>query len=132
MRVVRGNELVFEAASHEDPSDPGVLKKVLANKADLNPGRMQMLNWSVLKVGNSFQRHYHEDMQEVFVMIVGQARMHIEEADRPGLKVDLLAGDVILIEPREIHSMENTGDEDVTYLVFGLSSEMDGQTVVVD
>lgn len=93
---------------------------------------MNVLNWSLLKAGKSFQRHYHEDMQEVFVMIAGQARMHIEEADRPVFNVDLRAGDAILIEPREIHSMENTGDEDVTYLVFGLSSEPDGQTVVVD
>ncbi|MEC8555779.1 MAG: cupin domain-containing protein [Planctomycetota bacterium] len=132
MRVVRGNERDFEAASHEDPSDPGVLKKVLASKADLNPGRMQMLNWSLLKVGKSFRRHYHEDMQEVFVILAGQARMHIEEAAHPAIDVDLRAGDAILIEPREIHGMENTGDEDVTYLVFGLSFEMDGQTVVVD
>ncbi len=130
MRVVRGNERDFEAASHEDPSDPGVLKKVLASKADLNPGRMQMLNWSLLKVGKSFRRHYHEDMQEVFVILAGQARMHIEEADHTAIVVDLRAGDAILVEPH-IPGMENTGDEDVTYLVFGLSSEMEGQTVVV-
>ncbi len=126
MQIVRGHELEFQPASHENPSDPGVLKKVLASKAQLLTGQVQMLNWSLLRGGKSFQPHYHEDMQEVFVIIHGAAKMQVDSQT-----VDLNAGDAVIIEPREIHQMENESEQDVVYLVFGIASGQDGKTVVV-
>ena len=35
MQIVRGSEIEFVPASHEDPQNPGVLKRVLATKNDL-------------------------------------------------------------------------------------------------
>lgn len=131
MRVVRGAGIPFEPASHEDQTDPGVVKKVLATKHDLLAGQVQMLNWSLLKVGKSFARHYHEDMQEIFVILNGEVSAIVEDgSDR--VSVNLCGGDAILIDPREIHRMENTGTEDVQYLVFGISSQEGGKTIVVD
>ncbi len=37
----------FVPAGHENPMAPGVLKKVLIEKADLRPGRVQMINWRI-------------------------------------------------------------------------------------
>ena len=41
-------------------------------------------------------------------------------------------GDTILVQPREIHEMRNSGGEDVKYVVFGVSSGQNGKTVVVE
>lgn len=127
MKIVRGSEIEFVPASHEDPKDPGVLKRVLASRADLCDGRVQMVNWSRLPKGKSFQSHYHEDMLEVFIMLNGTVTMQVADES-----IKLAGGDAILIEPREIHSMTNACDEDVEYVVFGISRETGGKTVIVE
>ena len=127
MNVIRGNEIEFVPASHEDPQNPGVLKRVLARREDLLDGRVQMLNWARLPAGRSFQLHYHEDMQEVFIIVAGQARMEVDRQT-----VNLAAGDAIVIDPREIHQMEAVGTEAVDYIVFGITLDEGGRTVVVE
>jgi mannose-6-phosphate isomerase-like protein (cupin superfamily) len=127
MHVVRGGDLTFIPASHEKTDQPGVLKKVLGTKFDFVDGRVQMLNWSVCPKDSSFRRHYHEDMQEVFIILNGQVTMQIEHDT-----VELNAGDAVFIEPREVHKMTNRSAEDVFYIVFGISLDQDGQTIVIE
>ena len=127
MKIVRGNSIEYTPASHEDPNDPGCLKKVLATKADLISGQVQMANWSKLSAGKSFQPHYHKDMQEFFVMMEGQARMVVN-----GEEYELNAGDALLVDPMEVHSMTNETDVDITYFVLGISTGKGGKTIVVE
>jgi mannose-6-phosphate isomerase-like protein (cupin superfamily) len=87
---------------------------------------VQMLNWARLPAGSSFQPHYHEDMQEVFVLISGAVRMTVET-----VAVDMHPGDTVIVAPREVHQMTNTGANDAEYLVFGISSEAGGRTIVM-
>jgi mannose-6-phosphate isomerase-like protein (cupin superfamily) len=65
-------------------------------------------------------------MQEVFVLVTGQACMTVD-----GVSVSLGPGDAIIIQPREVHAMENGGDIDVEYIVFGITLDQGGQTIVV-
>ena len=127
MKIIRGEDLEFTPASHEQPDDPGVLKRVLASKDDLQEGHVQMVNWAKLPVGKSFQRHYHEDMQEVFIICDGRVDVEVDNQQDT-----LNRGDAILIEPREVHRMTNAGTDDVHYVVFGISSGQGGQTVVCE
>lgn len=127
MQVIRGSELAFVAASHEKPDQPGVLKKVLGTRPDFVAGQVQMLNWSLCPKRSSFRLHYHEDMQEIFVIINGAVEMEVERE-----KVLLSAGDAVFVEPREVHKMTNICDEDVAYLVFGIARGKNGKTVVVE
>jgi len=106
---------------------PGVLKKVLLEKADLRPGRVQMVNWASLAVGRRFARHYHEDMQEIFILVQGEADIKVEAGT-----VRLRRGDAVVIDPREVHEMRNAGSEEVEYLAIGITSEEGGRTVVVE
>lgn len=127
MRVIRAEDRSYVPASHEDPTKPGVLKKVLATKDEIIDGKVQMINWAKLPVGTSFRLHYHEDMEETFIMIRGKARMRI--ADNT---FELSKGDTAVVAPRELHEMLNSGEEDVEYIVIGVSTGENGKTVVVD
>ena len=116
----------FVPASHEDPMNPGVLKRVIATQRDFQAGQVQMLNWAQLPVGSSFQPHYHEDMQEVFVLLSGVVTMKCGEQT-----VTMRSGDTVIVNPPEIHQMQNVGDVVAEYIVFGISAQKGGRTVVV-
>ena len=127
VKIIRGEEVDFVAASHEDPRNPGVLKRVLATKHDFFEGQIMMVNWARLPAGQSFQSHYHEDMLEVFIMLGGPVAMKVD-----GESIELNHGDAIFIEPGAIHNMSNNTINDVDYIVFGVSQKQAGRTVVVD
>jgi mannose-6-phosphate isomerase-like protein (cupin superfamily) len=127
MKLVRATDRSFVPASHENPLAPGVWKKVLFDKTGFQPGQVQMVNWARLPGQSSFAPHYHEDMQEVFVLVEGVAEMTVA-----GQAVELRRGDAILVEPREVHRMRNAGQQDVEYLVFGVATGQTGRTVVVE
>jgi mannose-6-phosphate isomerase-like protein (cupin superfamily) len=127
MKTILADDLPFVPAGHENPLDPQVWKKVLFQQADLQAGVVQMVNWARLPPGKQFAAHYHEDMQEIFVIIRGTARLVVGNQT-----VTLHPGDAVRIDPREVHRMKNLGDGDVEYLAVGISSQQSGRTVVVD
>ena len=104
-----------------------MLKRVIATASDLQPGQVQMLNWARLPAGECFKAHFHEDMQEVFVLLCGSVEMRVDDQT-----VSMTPGDTVLVEPREIHRMCNTGSDTAEYIVFGISRQEGGRTVVVD
>lgn len=126
MRLVRSEEIQFIPASHEDPNRPGVLKRVLATKDEMLDGRPQMINWALLPVGSTFRLHYHEDMEESFIIVKGSAEMRVN-----GKAHKLNPGDMLVVSPLEKHDMSNVGDVDVEYIVIGVSLGTGGKTVVV-
>ena len=126
MKIIRGSGLEFVPAAHEDANKPGVLKRVLASRSDLVEGRVQMLNWARLPAASAFRRHYHEDMQEVFVILNGDVEITVDSKS-----AQLSAGDAFIIDPREVHEMRNDSNADVDYIVFGIVTGEGGKTVVV-
>ena len=127
MKYIPNDNADFIPASHEDPKNPGVLKRVIATAVDLQAGQVQMVNWAKLPVGHSFQKHYHEDMQEVFVLLKGSVEMTVETES-----VSMSAGDSVIVGVREVHQMTNVGDSEAEYIVFGVASGEGGQTIVVE
>lgn len=127
MKISRSSNFKYIPASHEDPNRPGSLKKVLFTNADFNPGQMQMLNWSLLPVGASFRKHLHEDMDEVFVIVKGAAKIKVgDEQDELG------AGDAVLIPAMTPHVMTNSGSVELEYLAFGIATGVGGKTIVLE
>ncbi len=126
MRVIRADDQPFTPASHEDPQNPGVLKRVLATHQELLDGRVQMINWAHLPAGSSFRAHYHEDMEETFILVAGQAIMQVEQTT-----LQMGPGDAVTVAPREIHQMQTHGQQDVHYVVIGISLGQNGKTIVV-
>ncbi len=125
MRQILFADQEFVAAGHEDPRNPGVWKKVLFCRDDLQPGRIQMVNWARLPGGNDFAAHYHEDMQEIFIVLSGETHIRVDDQ-----QTVLRAGDAVLIEPREVHQMWNEGTEHVDYIAIGIAGGPDGKTVL--
>ena len=114
-------------ASHENPSSPGCLKKIIFAKNDFPKGyQPQMINWATIPQGRQFQLHYHQDMMEIFIIIKGHARMRV------GNKyLTVKAGETIMVAPKEIHSMKNISKGDVEYYVVGLSRDQARKTITL-
>lgn len=52
------------------------------------------------------EQHYHQELREVYLVASGSSKMIVD-----GVEVTLYAGDVIVVEPGEIHTfVENTPD----------------------
>jgi mannose-1-phosphate guanylyltransferase / mannose-6-phosphate isomerase len=116
------------SASHEDPKNPGVKKRILLTKDDFPAdGRIQMVNWAVLPIGHSFARHYHEDMDEVFILTSGAVTIEID-----GEKELMHEGDTVFVPFRAIHTMKNIGRTEACYVVIGVSRGKGGKTVVTN
>ncbi len=126
MKIIRLQDLAWVPASHEDPKSAGVLKKVLLEKSDFIEGRPQTINWCALKVGRSFQPHYHEDLEEIFILVKGRARLRVGEEE-----AELETRQAVAVPPLLAHEMTNIGDEEVEYIVVGISSGKGGRTVNV-
>lgn len=127
MRFIAADDCSFVPAGHENPTAPGVWKKVLFAKDDLFAGRIQMVNWAKLPSGHRFAAHYHEDMQEIFVMMAGNVQLSVD-----GRSLKMGPGDAVLIDAQEIHEMHNPGDQDAEYLAVGIAGTANGRTVVLD
>jgi mannose-6-phosphate isomerase-like protein (cupin superfamily) len=126
MKQILFGDQEFVAAGHEDPVNPGVWKKVLLRRDDLQPGRLQMVNWARLPAGNTFAPHYHQDMQEIFIVLSGVARIRVGDEE-----ARLTSGDAVLIDPLEVHQMWNDGQEDVDYIAIGIAGADHGKTILV-
>ncbi len=87
---------------------------------------MQVVNWCRMEPEKAFLSHYHEDMEEIFIILRGQANIRVN-----GEKADLGEREAAVIAPREVHEMKNAGAEDLEYLAIGISQGKGGKTVVV-
>ena len=125
MKIFRLNDLEWIPASHESPQSPSIWKKVLLQKADLLEGRVQMVNWCRMEPGKSFQAHYHEDMEEIFIILKGQAKILVN-----GEEAEMGEREAVVILPREVHAMKNPRGEDLEYLAVGISQGKGGKTIL--
>ena len=126
MKIFRLKDMEWIPPSHESPQSPSVWKKVLLQKADLLEGRVQMVNWCRMEPGKAFRAHYHEDMEEVFLILKGQAKILVN-----GKEAGMAEGEAVVIPLREVHEMKNVGGEDLEYLAVGISQGKGGKTVLV-
>jgi mannose-6-phosphate isomerase-like protein (cupin superfamily) len=65
----------------------------------------------VIKPGRRSIRHHLEGASEVYCLLQGRGRMHIDDETR-----EVEAGDALLIPPGAVQFLENTGGEDLVFL----------------
>jgi len=127
MKIIRARNTVTQPASHEDSETPAVMKKVMLARNDLQEGRLQMINWSTLLPGKTFRKHFHDTMEEVFIIVKGHARIQVDDE-----VAEISAGDAVLIPPEGVHSMENLGQENVEFISLGIAPGERGRTIVTE
>lgn len=127
MKVIKNANLEFTPAAHEDPANPGVFKKVLLKKGDLIKGEIAMVNWCRIPPQKSFTPHYHESLEEVFIIISGQVTAKVD-----GVEAKLQAGDALVTSIKETHQMTNESDQEVLMIAFGITTGEPGQTIIVN
>jgi mannose-6-phosphate isomerase-like protein (cupin superfamily) len=66
----------------------------------------------VLPAGASVGRHHHLETEEVYYLLAGRGRMTVAGETR-----EVAAGDAVFIPRGSMHSLENTGDEDIRLLL---------------
>ncbi|MBI3379792.1 cupin domain-containing protein [Candidatus Gottesmanbacteria bacterium] len=126
MKIIFNKKLKYSPASHENPLHRVAFKKIIFTQKDImKDGKIQMINWAKLIKGKSFVPHYHEDMEEIFIIIKGRATITVDKE-----KKDLNSGDSVLIPPKAIHEMKNISYSDVEYLVIGITLGIGGKTIV--
>jgi len=116
MKIIRAKDIKTEPASHEDPNNPGVVKKVLFRLGDLAGGNIQMINWATLLPHKSFRAHAHRDMQEIFILMNGNAELIVD-----GKKILLQSGDACVVLQGELHEMKNPSANPLTFLAIGIA-----------
>lgn len=68
------------------------------------------VTWVDVQPGARQQPHSH-DPQQVYVIVRGRGRMHVEGDER-----DVAEGDLVFIPPRATHAVSNTGQDTLTYV----------------
>lgn len=127
-KKIKFKSLKFIPSSHENQLNPAVVKKIIFEKEDIPRNiRIQMINWAKLFKKRSFTAHYHEDMDEIFIILSGKVRITIDD------KTDFIQSyDVVYIPMGSKHKMENISSADVNYIAIGLSRNKGGKTVIVE
>lgn len=117
MKKVNENEIKWEPASHEDPKDPGVWKKVIVHHDDVDfRSKLMMVNVCKVPVGKTHKAHSHETMEEIFYFTSGEGQVKINDEIE-----DVLAGDRIIVPAKAVHQVKNTGNRDLEYVGFGIA-----------
>jgi len=84
-----------------------------------------MVNWCRMGAGKAFRAHYHEDLEEIFIILKGKAEILVN-----GEEAEMGAREAVVILPREVHEMKNVGGEDLEYLAIGISQGKGGKTIL--
>jgi len=126
MKLIRATDIETQPASHEDPGDPTVLKKVMLQNRDLIAGNVQMINWSTLLPEKAFRGHYHDNMEEVFIIVKGRAKIMVDDEE-----AEISDGDVVVIPAKSVHTMENLGQDNVVFISLGIAPGKRGRTIVL-
>ena len=107
MHIYHGDDIPEEGVSH----NPEIRKRVMVRKGVV-PG-LTNFSQSVFTPGQVCDAHAHPDMYEVYLVESGRGLIVID-----GQQVPVRAGDCVVVEPGELHSMGNPDETDELRLTY--------------
>ncbi len=117
MKIINQTSRKWEPATHEDPNDPGVWKKVIVRREEVDPGsKLMMVNLCRVPIGKTHLAHLHETMEEIFYFTGGIGEVKIDDETE---KVE--RGDRIIVPAKSVHQVRNTGNIDLEYIGLGIA-----------
>ncbi len=107
MKKVSLASLVGEPVSH----DKSITKHVFLRNGDVP--HLTNFSRAVLRPGQAVSEHAHDGMVEIFFVVSGRGTLLID-----GVTLSLTAGDCVVVEPGERHSLTcgEGGDLELIYL----------------
>ncbi len=101
----------------------GLTSHVLLEKGDGADSRLAV-TWVDVAPGGAQKPHRHEP-EQVYVIVRGQGRMVVDDAER-----DIGEGDLVFVPPNALHGIRNTGEQTLTYVsastpTFGITALYD-------
>lgn len=109
MQITKLSALPELPVSH----DPNLKKKVMVKNGEIP--HLTGFSQAKIPVGEKVSSHQHTDMYEVFFVTKGKGILAINGTDYP-----IESGTSIVVEPKEEHSLRNTGDDDLVLTYFGI------------
>jgi uncharacterized cupin superfamily protein len=96
----------------------------------LGPGAFES-NWAffdhlLIPVGSTVGRHYHAGVDEVYLVIKGKGKVHVNDEN-----ADIAYGDAIPVKAGEVHSFKSSATEPLELVIYGIALEK-GKLDVVD
>ena len=105
-------------------------KDTVLYRRALGPGSFAS-NWAfvdhlIIPVGSTVGRHYHAGVDEVYFVIKGKGKIHVNDE-----VADLVYGDAVPVRAGEIHELESSAKEPLELVIYGIALEK-GKLDVVD
>ena len=113
MKLIHTNTLPEIGTSHNDD----IKKKVFIEKGIIP--QLMMFGAATFTPGQAVETHKHDTMYEVFYIQSGKAEFIVNDK-----KMIVVPGDCITIEQGELHSMNNPFSENVTWVYFGIATDI--------
>jgi quercetin dioxygenase-like cupin family protein len=97
-------------------------KDTVLYRRALGPGAFAS-NWAfvdhlLIPVGSTVGRHYHAGVDEVYLVIKGKGKVHVNDE-----VADIAYGDAIPIRAGEIHALESSAIEPLELIIYGIALE---------
>jgi uncharacterized cupin superfamily protein len=88
----------------------------------LGPGAFES-NWAfvdhlLIPAGASAGRHFHAGVDEVYLVIKGKGKVHVNDE-----VADIAYGDAVPVRAGEIHSLESSATEPLELIIYGIALE---------
>lgn len=111
--------------------EPFITKDGSKIKEIFHPSNSQVKNMSDAEArvepGKTTKFHYHQNSEEIYVILEGEGVMEIEEEKRRVKK-----GDHVLIPPGKRHRIKNVGKEALIFLCFSTPPYSHDDTVLLE
>jgi mannose-6-phosphate isomerase-like protein (cupin superfamily) len=101
----------------QEPTRHGAFKRVLLRHEDVHSDLM-FLNEVYVAPREVIGAHAHEDMEEIFYILEGEGTMQIGQETQV-----ITFGDCITVPARTTHVLENTGNQEMRFVCFGVKEK---------
>jgi quercetin dioxygenase-like cupin family protein len=110
MKFIKTNEKEWQ-------DKQGYSKRIFLNEKDLNSSGA-LVQEIKIKAHDEAGAHYHKKQTEVFYFLNNNGYFTVN-----GEKINPEVGDIIVVEPNDIHAVTNNTDEDFLYIAFKTNYE---------
>ena len=111
---------IFKMEEAEKVEDPGVRTMYWLASGGLGASKLRVLVYE-FEAGVTFdQVHYHNDRESIYVILEGEARVHLNGED-----YTLGPGEVAYLSPKDVHGVVGTGSQGLKMLEAWAPAERD-------